>query len=142
MPRGDGKICVLFQQHIHGEVPLSVDSEGFALRIPACLKAEARSGKNHTLRIDIPAAATSCENQPIVDAKMDKDVVDALKKDPHVTCPLYREYPGGSSICTLGNRVGIQEPRRVLYIRRKDDGFTPRIRDCLESDVDKDSETS
>ena len=141
MPRGDGRICVLFQPHTRGEVPLSVDSEGFALRIPACLSAEARSGKERTLRIDLPATATSCENQPIIDGGTGKDAVDALKKDPHTTCPLYREYPGGSSLCTLGNRVGIGEPRRVLYLKRKDDGFTPRIRDCLESEAPEDSKT-
>lgn len=140
LPRGDGKICVLFQQHVRGEVPLSSDSEGFALRTPRCLNAEARSRMNHVLRIDLPATATSCENKPLVVTNTNKDEIEELKNNPHTTCSLYREYPGGNSLCTLGNRVGSNEPRTVLYLRRKADGFTTRTRDCLNMEVHKDKE--
>lgn len=132
MPRGDGKICILFQQHVHGDVSLSVDTEGFALRTTACIVAEERSGQKYVLRIDLPATATSCENKPI-HKELDKKEADALRNDPKTTCPLYIEYVGGSSLCTLGNRFG--EVRRILFLKRQDNGFTPRIRDCLQSEI-------
>ncbi len=102
---------------------------------------EERAKQHNIVRIDLPGDDGYCELVPIVDATATKDAgvmpmtdksADALRSNPFVTCHLYNEFKGGSSLCALGSRL---EANNTTFLTRDQGCRTRRTARCKSYEI-------
>lgn len=146
-PIGTHQSCLAFIEHVDDNKKPEIIEIGLTKRLPQCIEQEKLIDGKRVIAIEVNASAEFCETVPI-DFKAEKEKrgnrkIDDIMADPNVyvcrdgsghsvfynpavVCKAYIDYPNGSKWCGL-----MRQTRNTVFLRRGDNGFTPRTQACL-----------
>lgn len=132
-PNGNDPVCLIFQKDVRTPRTLEKIENGLTKRLPECCIAEKDSGNDGFIQINIVAGEKFCEKVAII--KIDKQPDPWISQTsgyetiyyPEQVCVNYVNFPNGSSWCRIHHQK----------LFRNAEGFTRRLRSCLESEEDQ-----